>query len=120
MSEIDVLKAQVKNEEDRRKLLAKHYHNALLHGVKLKDALERVLKECKSPDHSDASVMIMKIEALVEDALKLPHPEAIMSKRQSERLRAQYGDNMFHGHPFEEYLFLPMRPTDDYVDPFES
>ncbi len=108
------LEGRLTNEVHRRELLAMHYHNALLYGVKLRDALEKIKQAAELDENPDE-----KIAQIAKEALLDPHPEAIMARRQSERLREQYGDNVFHGHPYDEYLHLPMKPSDEYVDPFK-
>ena len=65
--------------EDRFTLLARHWHNEKLANLKLRAALEGILKVCTSDDHSDAGMMVMNVEALAKAALSGPRPPSIGS-----------------------------------------
>jgi hypothetical protein len=95
--------------EERLDLLSIHYHNELLYNVKLRDALNGILSICK--DETDASVIALSCRALVERALAIPPPPNPTS------IGHEKGYGFLVGHPAPEYLHLPMRPTDEYVDP---
>jgi hypothetical protein len=114
MDELELLQARLRNEERRREVLATHYHNALLYGVKLRDALEQIQHMVLAHERAffidDVGEQIDIAAALresVEAALRIAHPEVAKP--------SPPGAEFFHGHPYPEYLHLPMKATDDYA-----
>lgn len=91
--------------EERLNQLSIHYHNELLHNVKLRDALDRIAR--LATEENDASVVAIKAREIAEVTLAAPRPPDPL---------AGFYDQGFHtGHPHPEYLHLPMRPTDEYL-----
>ncbi len=92
-------------------MLAIHYSNEKLYVVKLRDALERIAK--LAAEENDASVVAEEAKRIAEEALARknmpPGP-----------LDHFYDDGIHTGHPYSEYLDLPMRVTDDYADPYKG
>lgn len=99
------LKARIKNEEERRELLATHYHNANLYAVKLRDVLEKIRQAAEFDENPDKKIAKLAKEAL-DDKLRPPHPLAHF-----------YDSGLHTGHAYPEYLELPMRADHGYVDP---
>lgn len=86
MDELELARAQLRNEERRREYLATHYHNALLHAVKLQDALERILKT--SGEHS----VVGKIAKDALDQGNAPPPEPSGVIKIPRRFEGRYFD----------------------------
>lgn len=81
---------------DRRlSYLVGHYHNSHLLNVKYRDALARIVA---NPYNA---------QAMAQEALDGPFPPPPLAHL--------YDEGLHTGHPFEEYLELPMRPTDDFA-----
>jgi len=80
---------------DRLGTLSRHYHNACLHNVKLREALAQIVEH---PENA---------KTLAQEALNGPLPPPPL---------AHFYDIGLHtGHPFEEYLELPMRSSDSFA-----
>lgn len=94
------------HEEQRREVLATHYYNEKLYAMKLRDALDRIEKL------ASVGISAIGVSTLAREALTLKMPP--------NPLAHLYDEGMHFGHPFSEYLDLPMRPTDEYKDPHKS
>lgn len=94
-------------EEKRLLRLSRCYHNEKLYVVKLRAALERIVEMCeKRMELGDLSMLGCK--ELAEGSLNVPRPPGPFA--------AERGGEIYTGHPLPEYLHLPMRPGDDYVE----
>jgi hypothetical protein len=104
----------VTHEEERLLALSLHYGNAKLYITKLRDALERIQRvassvkerETKSAGLTD-KLFVDVVHDIAKTALEAhpPHPLAHF-----------YDEGIHTGHPYPEYLDLPVGPGDDYVD----
>lgn len=90
------------HEEERLLMLSLHYGNMKLYVAKLLDAFERLRELAYLGPHGDEARRIAREALEVEPP---PHP-----------LKDFYKDGWHTGHPFTEYMDLPMHPGDDYVD----
>ena len=93
-------------EEQRIHTLTIHYHNARLYQTKLRDALSRIVRSCEESGDVGAC------RAIAESALNGPKPPDPMAH--------SYDQGIHTGHPLPEYLHLPMKPTDEFLDPYEG
>jgi hypothetical protein len=93
-------------EVKRREILAIHYHNALLHTVKLQDALKKVVSLLGSPEATAQLSAFSVAKAALESTVSPPNPLANL-----------YDQGFHTGHLFPEYMHLPMRPEDPYIEP---
>lgn len=99
--------------EKRIGLLSRYYHNERLYAVKLRSALELILKECD--DHETPPKWVLNgVARLAREALNAKNaPPA----EPSGVILDEEGKFVGYGHPHTEYLHLPMRPEDAYADP---
>jgi hypothetical protein len=105
VSEEQLAKWRLENEEQRRKLLAIHYHNANLYAFKLREALEKIREAAELDDNPDEKIAQLAKEAL-SDKMRPPSP-----------LEHFYDQGPHTGHPYPEYMELPMH---EYINPHKD
>jgi hypothetical protein len=96
---------QLANEVRRRELLATHYYNAKLYIARLRTALEQIREAAELDNDPDEKIALLAREAL-SGTNAPPQPLAHF-----------YDEGLHTGHPFPEYMELPLRGSEEYRDP---